>query len=73
MILDTRASLVLTGRTLQVIVKLADIVLTPDKSRYPDGSWHVELMLNERDTYFESSHALRDSGRPHDLRSTHQP
>ncbi|RDX54363.1 hypothetical protein OH76DRAFT_1479346 [Lentinus brumalis] len=39
-----------TGRTLQVIVKLGDIVLTPDKSRCPDGSWHVEGMLKERDT-----------------------
>lgn len=32
----------LRGRTLQVIVKLANIVLTPEKSHYPGGKWHVE-------------------------------
>jgi hypothetical protein len=31
-----------------VIVKLASIVLTPDRPSYPAGSWHVEGMLNER-------------------------
>ncbi len=29
-------------RGLQVIVKLANIHLTPEKSSYPGGSWHVE-------------------------------
>ncbi|HET9383241.1 MAG TPA: DUF4246 domain-containing protein [Streptomyces sp.] len=38
----------LRGRRLQVIVKLATIHLTPDKPRYPGGSWHVEGMMNER-------------------------
>ena len=33
---------------LQVIVKLANIELTPEKSTYEGGSWHVEGMLNER-------------------------
>ena len=37
----------LTGRRLQVIVKLATIHLTPEKPEYPGGSWHVEAMLNE--------------------------
>ena len=32
----------LKGRTLQVIVKLANIVLTPEKPHYPGGTWHVE-------------------------------
>ena len=32
----------LRGRTLQVIVKLANIVLTPEKPNYPGGKWHVE-------------------------------
>ena len=32
----------LKGRTLQVIVKLANIVLTPEKPDYPGGKWHVE-------------------------------
>ncbi|WP_328656449.1 DUF4246 domain-containing protein [Nocardia salmonicida] len=38
----------LNGRRLQVIVKLANIHLTPEKPEYPGGSWHVEAMLNER-------------------------
>ncbi|GGK40354.1 DUF4246 domain-containing protein [Nocardia camponoti] len=38
----------LNGRRLQVIVKLANIHLTPDNPEYPGGSWHVEAMLNER-------------------------
>ncbi|KAK5655115.1 hypothetical protein OQA88_6014 [Cercophora sp. LCS_1] len=33
---------------LQVIFKLANIVLTPDKPKYPGGTWHVEGTLNER-------------------------
>ncbi|KAF2143968.1 uncharacterized protein K452DRAFT_267025 [Aplosporella prunicola CBS 121167] len=32
---------------LQVIVKLANIHLTPEKPKYEGGSWHVEEMLNE--------------------------
>jgi len=37
----------LSGKTLQVIVKLANIELTPDKPNYPGGTWHVEGMKNE--------------------------
>ncbi|KAH9914475.1 uncharacterized protein B0H18DRAFT_1097137 [Fomitopsis serialis] len=37
----------LRGRTLQVIVKLANIVLTPEKPEYGGGAWHVEGMDNE--------------------------
>ncbi|CAE6435793.1 unnamed protein product [Rhizoctonia solani] len=37
----------LGGRTIQVIVKLANIHLTPDNPEYPGGSWHVEGMKNE--------------------------
>lgn len=33
---------------LQVIFKLANIHLTPEKPRYGGGSWHVEGGLNER-------------------------
>jgi len=40
------------GRTnrnrLQVIVKLANIHLTPEKPTYDGGSWHIEGQLNER-------------------------
>ncbi|RMY82943.1 hypothetical protein D0862_11851 [Hortaea werneckii] len=32
---------------LQVIVKLANIHLTPDKPAYEGGSWHIEGSLNE--------------------------
>ena len=44
---NERVTLSLKGRILQVIVKLANIVLTPDKPTYPGGSWHVEGMSNE--------------------------
>jgi len=37
----------LNGRKLQVIFKLANIVLTEDKPKYKGGSWHVEGMRNE--------------------------
>ncbi|KAG9024292.1 hypothetical protein FS837_005422, partial [Tulasnella sp. UAMH 9824] len=36
------------GKIVQVIVKLANIHLTPEKPEYPGGSWHVEGMANER-------------------------
>ncbi|KAF9644280.1 hypothetical protein BDM02DRAFT_3150579 [Thelephora ganbajun] len=38
----------LNGQTIQCIVKLANIVLTPENPEYPGGKWHVEGMLNER-------------------------
>ncbi|PRP79943.1 hypothetical protein PROFUN_05919 [Planoprotostelium fungivorum] len=38
----------LRGRRLQVIVKMANIELTPESPEYKGGSWHVEGMLNER-------------------------
>ncbi|EME79070.1 uncharacterized protein MYCFIDRAFT_116770 [Pseudocercospora fijiensis CIRAD86] len=34
-------------RGLQVIVKLANIHLTPDKPAYSGGGWHIEGQLNE--------------------------
>ncbi|KAF9779870.1 hypothetical protein BJ322DRAFT_1129730 [Thelephora terrestris] len=37
----------LNDRMIQVIVKLANIVLTPEKPEYPGGKWHVEGMMNE--------------------------
>ncbi|KAG9100700.1 hypothetical protein FRC07_010390, partial [Ceratobasidium sp. 392] len=37
----------LAGKTVQVIVKLANIHLTPEKPEYAGGSWHVEGMSNE--------------------------
>lgn len=37
----------LRGRTLQVITKLANIILTPESPNYAGGVWHVEGMRNE--------------------------
>ncbi|BGP63401.1 hypothetical protein NBRC10512_000259 [Rhodotorula toruloides] len=37
----------LKGRKLHVIVKLANIHLTPEKPEYAGGVWHVEGMQNE--------------------------
>lgn len=43
-----RATLIsLNGRKLQVIVKLANIELTPEKPDYSEATWHVEGMRNE--------------------------
>ena len=38
----TRDQISLRDRTLQVIVKLEKIVLTPEEPRYTGGKWHVE-------------------------------
>ncbi|KAF2158075.1 hypothetical protein K461DRAFT_274318 [Myriangium duriaei CBS 260.36] len=50
---------------LQVIVKLANIVLTPDSPDYAGGSWHVEGMLNEKicatALYYYDSQNITDS------------
>ena len=32
---------------VQVIVKYAEIVVTPERPEYPGGAWHVEGMQNE--------------------------
>ena len=42
---DLRRDFLDTG--LQVIVKLANIELTPEKPKYEGGSWHIEGQLNE--------------------------
>lgn len=52
----------LNGRKLQVIVKLANIHLTPDKPEYPGGVWHVEV----------SSPAAPPCGSLTDLSSAHR-
>ncbi|KDQ59172.1 hypothetical protein JAAARDRAFT_33900 [Jaapia argillacea MUCL 33604] len=38
----------LKGRKIQVIIKMANILLTPENPKYEGGSWHVEGMENER-------------------------
>lgn len=55
----------LRDRTIQVIVKLANIVLTPEKPEYPGGKWHVEGMRNESIVstfiYYYDSDNIRDT------------
>ncbi|RDX42431.1 hypothetical protein OH76DRAFT_1362802 [Lentinus brumalis] len=45
--LEDRVVYSLRGRKVQVIVKLANVVLTPENPRYAGGAWHVEGMANE--------------------------
>jgi hypothetical protein len=42
-----RETVSLRDTNIQMIVKLANIVLTPEKPTYDGGSWHVEGMKNE--------------------------
>jgi len=42
-VMNNRISL--RGQTLQVIVRLANIMLTPERPEYPGGKWHVEGLL----------------------------
>lgn len=44
---DDSLAFKIRGRTVQVIVKLANIVLTPEQPRYEGGGWHTEGMRNE--------------------------
>ncbi|KAH9842496.1 uncharacterized protein C8Q71DRAFT_205298 [Rhodofomes roseus] len=44
---EVKKAIDLRGKTPQVIVKLANIMLTPDKPEYAGGTWHVEGMDNE--------------------------
>ncbi|KAL8871122.1 MAG: hypothetical protein Q9174_002983 [Haloplaca sp. 1 TL-2023] len=50
---------------LQIIVKLANIHLTPENPQYPGGSWHVEGQANESicasALYYYSSSNITDS------------
>ncbi|CAF1051946.1 unnamed protein product [Adineta steineri] len=43
----TNSNIDLRGRKLQIIVKLANIILTPTNPAYPGGVWHIEGMENE--------------------------
>jgi hypothetical protein len=55
----------LKGKNLQVIVKLANIELTPDSPEYKGGLWHMEGMKNEKiiatGIYYYSSHNVTES------------
>ena len=50
-------------KNLQVIVKLANIELTPEKPEYEGGSWHLEgaLVRTTFSSFETSSHQLRTS------------
>ncbi|KAG8943131.1 hypothetical protein FRC04_003211 [Tulasnella sp. 424] len=45
---ERRIEYSIQGKQVQVIVKLANIHLSPEKPEYPGGKWHVEGMANER-------------------------
>jgi len=66
----------LNGLTIQCIVKLADIVLTPEKPKYAGGKWHVEGMMNEHIVasfiYYYDTHNITES-RLSFRRSTSEP
>ncbi|GKT46759.1 uncharacterized protein ColSpa_06940 [Colletotrichum spaethianum] len=66
---------------IQVIVKLANIHLSPEKPTYDGGSWHIEGQVNERicatalyyydnDNITESSLAFRTTADKEELMST---
>ncbi|OXA40655.1 uncharacterized protein LOC110860451 [Folsomia candida] len=38
----------LGGRKIQVVVRMATTILTPDNPRHPGGRWHIEGMANEQ-------------------------
>ncbi|KAH9922181.1 uncharacterized protein B0H18DRAFT_521823 [Fomitopsis serialis] len=46
-------SINLQGQTLQIIVKLANIVLTPDKPEYDGGKWYVEAIVATLIYYYD--------------------
>ncbi|KAJ4300973.1 hypothetical protein N0V90_003062 [Kalmusia sp. IMI 367209] len=52
-------------KKIQLIIKLANIVLTPDKPEYEGGNWHVEGQLNEHiistGIYYYDNHNITES------------
>ncbi|KAK2809590.1 hypothetical protein FQN50_003644 [Emmonsiellopsis sp. PD_5] len=69
---------------LQVIVKLANIQLTPEKPQYNGGSWHIEGQLNEHICatalyYYDSANitdsrlAFRQMSNPEDVNKIKYP
>ncbi|KAM0753281.1 hypothetical protein T439DRAFT_342396 [Meredithblackwellia eburnea MCA 4105] len=52
-------------KTIQVIIKLANIYLAPENPTYPGGAWHLEGMSNENIVasciYYYGSHNVTDS------------
>lgn len=60
-----RSFVKLNGKTVQVIVKVAEILLTPESPRYGGGSWHIEGTDAEQiaatGIYYFGSENIRDS------------
>ena len=48
----------LKGTTIQCIIKLANIVLTPEKPEYPGGKWHVEGQWVSTPVFFGHNRSL---------------
>lgn len=46
-LIDSAKEEQLSDKKLQVIIKLANIHLTPEKPEYEGGAWHIEGQLNE--------------------------
>uniref|UniRef100_K3W8K3 DUF4246 domain-containing protein n=1 Tax=Globisporangium ultimum (strain ATCC 200006 / CBS 805.95 / DAOM BR144) TaxID=431595 RepID=K3W8K3_GLOUD len=59
------ANITLKGKTVQVIVKVAEILLTPESPKYDGGSWHIEGTDAEQivatGIYYFDSENIRDS------------
>jgi hypothetical protein len=60
---SVQKSVNLRDTKLQVIVKLANIVLTPDKPSYAGGKWHVEGATSIRGGHFKSLTKSRRHGK----------
>lgn len=62
---STSMSVTLKGKTVQVIVKVAEILLTPESPKYEGGSWHIEGTETEQivatGIYYFGSENIKDS------------
>ncbi|KAJ6578676.1 hypothetical protein DFH09DRAFT_1448754 [Mycena vulgaris] len=63
--LETTSPISLRRRTVQCIIKLANIRLTPEQPYYARGSWHVDGMANEHiiatGIYYYDDHNITES------------
>ena len=50
-----RPTVSLKGATIQCIIKLVNIELTPEKPEYPGGNWHVEGLWRVKPMHFGRS------------------
>ncbi|KZT68186.1 hypothetical protein DAEQUDRAFT_728235 [Daedalea quercina L-15889] len=52
---EEKKTVSLRGKTLQVIVKAANIVLTPGNPKYAGGKWHVKTIVSTFIYYYDST------------------